>query len=74
MVQKVLGICEAKNWTKAHKLLHAGTDGHQRIWQNDLNNPNSRGRESQPKRQRTGESREKEKNYEKGVSEAVKHF
>ena len=52
--------CEAKIGNKANKLLHAGTDGHQRIWQHGEKAPNTRGRESpQPKRQSTGESREK---------------
>ena len=36
--------CEAKNGTKAHKLLHAGTGEHQRLWQNGENNPENRGR------------------------------
>ena len=30
MVQKVFGICEAKNGTKTNELLQTGTDGHQR--------------------------------------------
>ena len=46
MVQKMLGVCEAKNGTKANKLLHAGTDGHQRIWHHGEKTPNTRGRES----------------------------
>ena len=33
VVQKVFGICEAKNGTETMKLLQTGTDGHQRIWQ-----------------------------------------
>ena len=32
MVQKMLGIREAKNGTKATKLLHARTDGHQKFF------------------------------------------
>ena len=40
------------------KLEQMGTT---RIWQNDEKNPNSRKEESQPKRQRIGESREKRK-------------
>ena len=40
MVQQMLGVCEAKNGTKANKLLHARTDGYQRIWQNGEKNPN----------------------------------
>ena len=39
MVQKMLGVCEAKNGTKANKLLHAGTDRHQRIWQHGEKTP-----------------------------------
>ena len=35
MVQKMLGIREAKNGTKAGELLLTGTNGHQIIWQTD---------------------------------------
>ena len=31
MVQKVFGICEAKNGTETDELLHTGTNGHRRI-------------------------------------------
>ena len=31
MVQKVFGICEAKNGTETDELLQAGTKGHRRI-------------------------------------------
>ena len=48
MVQKVFGICEAKNGTKTNELLQTRTDGHQRIRQNDEKNPNSRGRKRVP--------------------------
>ena len=75
MVQKMLEVCEAKNGIKTNKLLHAGTDGHQRIWQNGEENPNTRGRESPSQRGKELENRwRKEKNCEKGVSEAVKQF
>ena len=40
MVQKVFGMCEAKNGTEANELQQAGTDGHQRIWQNAEKNSN----------------------------------
>ena len=33
MVQKVFGVCEAKNGTDTNELLQTGTDGHKRIWQ-----------------------------------------
>ena len=33
MVQKVFGICEAKNKTETDDLPQAGADGHQRVWQ-----------------------------------------
>ena len=46
----MLGECEAKNGTKANKLLHAGTDGHQRIWRHGEKTPNTRGRESPSQR------------------------
>ena len=63
MVQKMLGVCEAKNGTKANKLLHAGTDGHSKKLGKMVNkNPNTRGRESPcQKRQKTGESRDEKK-------------
>ena len=50
MVQKVFGICEAKNGTETDELLQTGTKGHQRIWQNDEKNSNSRGRKSPSQR------------------------
>ena len=74
MVQKVFWVCEAKNGTNDSKMLHAGADGHQRIWQNGEKNPNTRGRESPSQRGKELENREKDKNYEKGVSEAVEQF
>ena len=46
MVQKVFGMCEAKNGTETHELLKTGTDGHPRIWQNAENNSNPRSRKS----------------------------
>ena len=74
MVQKMLGECEAKNGTKANKLLHAATDGHQRIWQHGEKTPNTRGRVSPSQRGKVLQNRgRKEKNYEKGVSQSVKH-
>ena len=33
MMQKVFGICEAKNETETDELLQAGADGHERVWQ-----------------------------------------
>ena len=73
MVQKMLGECEAKNGTKANKLLHAGTDGHQKFWEHGEKTPNTRGKESPSQRGKVLENRgRKEQNYEKGVSQAVK--
>ena len=75
MVQKVYGICEEKNGTQTGELLQTGTDGHQRIWQNAEKTSNSRGRKRpRPKKQRIGGLREKNKNYEKGASEACFKF
>ena len=72
IVQKMLGVCEAKNGTKADELLDAGTDVHQRIWQNGERKLNTRGRESPSKRAKELDNRgRKEKNHEEGVSEAV---
>ena len=34
MVQKVFGICEAKNATEIDELLQTGTHGHPSAWQN----------------------------------------
>ena len=69
----MFGICEAKNGTETDELLQTGTGGHQRIWQNAENDSKiSKKEESQPRRQRIGELREKEHNYEKGVSEGGK--
>ena len=75
MVQKVFGICEAKNGTKTNELLQTGTHGHQRIWQNDAKSPNFRGRKgpSQSGKEMWNRGR-KEKDYKKGVQEAVKKF
>ena len=42
MVQKVFGICEAKNGTETCELLQTGTDGHQRVWQHVEENSNFR--------------------------------
>ena len=42
MVQRMLGICEAKNSDRKN--------GHQRIWQNGETNPNTRKRESPTQR------------------------
>ena len=61
MVQKMLGVCVAKTGTKADKLLLAGTDGHQRIWQNGEKNPNTRGRESPSQRGKELDIRRKKK-------------
>ena len=33
IVQKVFGICEAKNGTETNELLQTGTNGHQRLGQ-----------------------------------------
>ena len=62
MVQKVFGIRETKNGTKASELLQTGTNGHQRIWQNDGKNPNSRERKSPSQR---GKERENQGRKEK---------
>ena len=37
----VMTSSEEWNGTKADKLLHAGTNGHQRLWQNGEKNPDS---------------------------------
>ena len=75
MVQKMLEVCEAKNGIKTNKLLHAGTGGHQRIWQNGEENPNTRGRESPSQRGKELENRgRKEKNHEKGASGTARQF
>ena len=59
---KVFGIREAKNRTKTNELLQTGTDGHQRIWQNDAKSPNFRGRKSPSQRGKAiVESREEKK-------------
>ena len=59
----------------ADKLLHAGPDGQQRIWQNCEKIPNTRGRGSPSQRGKELENRvKKEKSYEKEVSVAVKRF
>ena len=34
MVQKVFGICEAKNGTEVNEVLQAGASGLQGVWQN----------------------------------------
>ena len=57
MVQKVFGICEAKNGTKTNELLQTKTNGHQRIWQDGEKNPNSRGRKSPSQRDTELENR-----------------
>ena len=69
MVQNVFGICEAKNGTTTHELLQTGTEGYQRIWQDDEKNPDSRGMKSPSQRGKELENRvRKEKNYEIEVS------
>ena len=75
MMQKVFGKCEAKNGIKVSELLEIGTDGHQRIWQNDENNLKFRGRKSLSWRDKELENwGKKEKNYKKRVSETVNNF
>ena len=69
MVQKVFGICEAKNVTETHELLQTGTDGHQRIWQHAEENPNSI-RLPAKEAKKLEDRRTKEKNHKIGVSEA----
>ena len=46
MVQKVFGICDAKNGIETNELLQTRTDGHKGIWQNVEENSNSRRRQS----------------------------
>ena len=57
--RKCSGYARQRMGTEANELLHAGTDGHQRIWQNGENNPNTRGRESPSQRGKELENRDK---------------
>ena len=64
MVQKVFGICEAKNGTEASELLLTGANGHQRIWQNAEKNSNFRGRQSPRQRDKGEKKRITRKQYQ----------
>ena len=74
MVQKVFGICEAKNGTETDDLLQTGTDGHQRIWQDVEENSNTRGRKSPSQGgKKIGGSKGKRKESREGSIEAREH-
>ena len=63
------GYARQRMGPKACELLKTGTNGHQRIWQNDEKNQNSRRMKSPSQRGKELENRgRKEKNYEKEVS------
>ena len=60
MVQKVFGICEAKNATETFELLQTETNGYHRIWQNDEKSKLWKTVESQPGMQKRIEGKRKE--------------